>query len=71
LGHFLNFQEGMIFKATLEDLNHTIPSILVHCDNPTAVGITNNTIKQQRLGAMEMKYFWTRKKDEQKVFLYK
>jgi hypothetical protein len=52
---FLNCQEGMIFRHTLEDLGHLGP---VHCDNATAIRITNNTIKQQRSRAMEMRYFW-------------
>ena len=65
---FMNCQEGMIFKATLEDLGHPQPKIPVHCNNATAFSITNNTIKCQRLCAMEMKYFWTCEKDAQKVF---
>jgi hypothetical protein len=60
---FLNCQEGMIFKATLKDLGHPQPRIPAHCNNATAVGITNNTIKCQRLRAMKMKYFWTLEKD--------
>ena len=44
---FLNCQEGVIFKTTLEDLGHSQPKIPVHCDNATAVGITNNTIKDR------------------------
>ena len=51
---FLNCQEGMIFKTTLEDLGHPQPKIPVHCDNTTAVGIATNTIKRQRSRAMEM-----------------
>jgi hypothetical protein len=43
----VNCQEGMIFKATLKDLGHPQPKIPVHCDNATAVGIANNTIKRQ------------------------
>ena len=62
---FLNCQEGMIFKATLEDLGHPQPKIPVHCDNATAVEIANNTIKRQRSRAMEMRYFWTCEKDAQ------
>ncbi len=46
---FMNCQEGMIFKATLKDLGHPQPKIPVHCDNTTAVGITNNTIKQHEV----------------------
>jgi hypothetical protein len=45
---FLNCQEGMTFKSTLEDLGHPQPKIPVHCDNATAIGIANNTIKRQR-----------------------
>jgi hypothetical protein len=58
----------MIFKATLEDLGHPQPPIPVHCNNATAVGIANNTIKRQRSCAMEMKYFWTCEKDARKYF---
>ncbi len=68
---FLNFQEGMIFKLTLEDLGHPQPKIPVHCDNATAIRIANNTIKRQRSRAMEMKYFWTCKKDAQDVYFFK
>jgi hypothetical protein len=45
---FLNCQEEMIFKSTIEDLGHPQLKIPVHCDNSTAVGIANNTIKWQR-----------------------
>jgi hypothetical protein len=68
---FMNCKEGMIFKATLDDLGHPQPPIPVHCDNAAAVSIATNTIKRQRLRAMEMKYFWTCEKDAQKVFFVK
>ena len=68
---FMNCQEGIIFKTTLKDLGHPQPRIPIHCDNATAVGIVNNTIKHQRSCAMEMKYFWTGEKDSQKVFSFK
>jgi hypothetical protein len=68
---FMNYQEEMIFKATLKDLWHPQPRIPVHCNNVTAVVIANNTIKCQRSHAMEMKYFWTYEKDAQKVILFK
>ena len=34
---FLNCQEGMIFRLTLEDLGHPQPKTPIHCDNATAV----------------------------------
>ena len=54
---FLNCQEGMIFRLTLEDLGHPQTKIPVHCDNATAIRIANNTIKRQLWRAMEMRYF--------------
>ena len=66
---FLNCQEGMIFKSTLKDLGHSQPKILVHCDSTIAVGIANNTIKRQRLRAMEMRYFWTYEKMDKMCIL--
>jgi hypothetical protein len=59
---FPNCQEGMIFKSTLEDMGHPQPKIPMHCENATAVGIVNNTIKRQRSQAMEMRYFGLVKK---------
>jgi hypothetical protein len=45
---FHNCQDGIIFKKTLADMGHPQPKTPVHCDNATAVGIANNTVKRQR-----------------------
>jgi hypothetical protein len=45
---FHNCQDGIIFRKTLADMGHLQPKTPVHCDNATAVGIANNTIKRQR-----------------------
>jgi hypothetical protein len=55
---FLDCKEGMIFLLTLEELGHPQPKTPIHCDNATAVGIANNTVKEQRSRSMEMRYFW-------------
>jgi hypothetical protein len=55
---FLNCKEGMIFRMTLEELGHQQPKTIVHCNNATAIGIANNTVKRQHLRSMEMRYFW-------------
>ncbi len=44
---FHNCQTGMIFRQTLADLGHPQPETPVHCNNTTAVGIMNNTVKCQ------------------------
>ena len=54
---FHNCQDGIIFRQTLTDLGHPQPKTPVHCDNATAVGIANNTVKRQRSRAMEMRFF--------------
>ena len=43
-----NCQTGSIFWLTLAKMGHPQPKPPVHCNNATAVGITNNTIKRQR-----------------------
>ncbi len=53
-----NCQTGIIFLLTLTEMGHLQPKTPVHCDNATAVGIANNTIKRQRLRSMEMRFFW-------------
>jgi hypothetical protein len=42
-----NCQDRRIFRKTLADMGHPQPKTPVHCDNATAAGIANNTIKWQ------------------------
>jgi hypothetical protein len=52
---FFNYKESVIFRMTLEEVGHKIQ---VNCNNATFVGIANNTVKQQHLRSIEMRYFW-------------
>ena len=54
---FLNVQEGKVLQLILTELRHPQPPTPIHIDNTTTVGIVKNTIKLQRSGAMEMRYF--------------
>jgi hypothetical protein len=65
---FHNCQDGIIFRQTLTDLGHPQPKTPVHCDNATAVGIANNTVKRQRSRAMEMRFFWIGDKVAQDMY---
>ena len=65
---FHNCQDGIIFWQTLTNLRHPQPKPPVHCDNATAVGIANNTVKRQRLRAMEMHFFWIGDKVAQDMY---
>ncbi len=63
-----NCQTGIIFRLTLADMGHPQPKTPVHCDNATAVGIANNTIKRQRSRSMEMRFFWVGDKVAQGMY---
>eukprot|EP00804_Cyclotella_cryptica_P003418 CCRYP_018558-RA/>CCRYP_018558-RA protein AED:0.36 eAED:0.21 QI:0/0/0/1/1/0.83/6/0/1396 len=55
---FVNAKEGRILRLILQELGHPQPPTPIHCDNSTAAGIANNTVKRQRSRSMEMRYFW-------------
>ena len=55
---FLNTKQARIFRLALEELGHPQPPTPINCDNETAVGICNGTVKRQRSRSMEMRYFW-------------
>ncbi len=55
---FHNCQKGIVFCSILEDMGHPQPKTPVHCDNATAVGITDSTITRRRSRSMEMRLFW-------------
>ena len=55
---FMCAKEGRIYRLTLQELGHPQPPTPLHCDNATAVGITNGTVKKQRSRSMEICYFY-------------
>ena len=55
---FLNAKEGKIIRLILAELGHPQPPTPIHCDNKTAAGIANNTVKKQRSRSMEMRFFY-------------
>jgi hypothetical protein len=55
---FLNCKEGVILRLILNELGHKQPPTPIHCDNKTATGIANDTVKKQRSRSMEMRFFW-------------
>jgi hypothetical protein len=65
---FHNCQDGIVFCQTLADMGHPQPKTPVHCNNATADGIGNNTLKRQQLRSMEMQYFWVGDKVAQEMY---
>jgi hypothetical protein len=67
---FLNAQGAKVIWLVLEELGHPQPSTPIHIDNTTTVGIVNNTIKQQHLRALEMRYFCLLDGEAQQLFRF-
>jgi hypothetical protein len=57
-----NCQKGIMYQEIFKDMWHPQPKTPVHCNNTTALGIANNTVKQQRSHSMEMHFFWVSEK---------
>jgi hypothetical protein len=55
---FMNIKDGVILRLFLTKLGHKQPPTPVHCDNETATGIANDTVKKQQSQLMEMCFFW-------------
>jgi hypothetical protein len=67
-GCFHNAQSGALLRVTLTELGHTQPLTPLRTDNSTAFGIFNETIKQKRSKAMDMRYHWLTDRVRQKQF---
>jgi hypothetical protein len=65
---FQNSQSGAPLRVTLSELVHIQPVTPLRTDNSTAFGILNETIKQKRSKAMDMRYHWLTDRVRQKKF---
>jgi hypothetical protein len=65
---FYNAQSGAPLRGTLTELGHTQPPTPLRTDNSTAFGMLNETIKQKRSKAMDMRYHWLTDRVRQKQF---
>jgi hypothetical protein len=63
---FDNSKEGTVARTTLTELRHPQPPTPVQVDNTTAVGIANETVKQKRSRAMDMRFYWVQDRVRQK-----
>ena len=59
-GLFLNGQDAVMLRNTLEFLGHPQPATPIQTDNSCAEGIANDTVKQKRSKAMDMRFYWIR-----------
>jgi hypothetical protein len=68
-GTYINGQEAVPLRTTLAELKHPQPPTPMQVDNTTAEGFANDTIKQKRSKAMDMRFHWIRDRVRQKQFL--
>ena len=68
---FVNCKEAAILCTTLQEMGYPQDNILIFTDNTTAHGIANDTDKQQRSRAIDMRYHWVRDQVDQQQFTIK
>jgi hypothetical protein len=65
---FYNAQECCPIRNTLEALGHPQPATPIQTDNQVAKGIANDTVKQRRSKAIDMRFYWIRDRVKQGQF---
>lgn len=65
---FYNGKEACALRTTLEELGHPQPPTPIQTDNSTAAGIANDTVKQKRSKAIDMRFYWIRDRVRQGQF---
>ena len=65
---FHNGKEACPLRITLEEMGHPQPPTPIITDNSTAVGIANDTVKQKKTKAMDMRFYWICDRVRQKQF---
>jgi len=66
----MNSKDAKIIRLILEEMGHPQPPTPIHCDNKTAAGIANDTVKKHRSRSMEMRFFWITDQVKRFFFMY-
>jgi hypothetical protein len=65
---FLNAKEGVNIRNILKEMGHPQPATPMQTDNTTAHVILRGTCKQQRIKAIDMRFYWVRDRAQQGQF---
>jgi hypothetical protein len=68
-GLFHNARDGASLRTTLEEMGHPQPPTPIQTVNSTAAGITNETVRQRKSKAMDMRFYWIQDRVRQNQFL--
>jgi len=66
---FFNAKDGAMLRTTLAEMGHPQPATTIQTDNSCAAGICNDTVKQHRSKAIDMRFYWVRDRVRQGQFL--
>jgi hypothetical protein len=66
---FYNGKEAAWLRTTLIDMGHPQPPTPIQTDNSCAAGIANDTVKQRRSKAIDMRFYWVQDRVVQKQFV--
>jgi len=67
-GCFTNAQEGCAIRTTLEEMGWPQGTTQITTDNSCAEGFANETIKQKKTKAIDMRYYWIIDRCNQKQY---
>jgi hypothetical protein len=67
-GLFYTAKDAVPIRTCLEELGHPQPPTPLKTDNTTASGIVNDTVKQKKSKALDMRFYWIRDRVEQGQF---
>jgi len=65
---FYNGKEACPIRIALTEMKHPQPATIIITDNSTASGIANETMKQKRSKAVDMRFYWIRDRVRQGQF---
>ena len=66
---YINSQEAVPIRALLHELGHPQPDTPIQVENSTDDGFANDTIKQKRSKAIDMRFYWIHDRTSQGQFL--
>ena len=55
---YINAQEEVPARMTLEEMGHPQPHIIMQTDNTTSLRVANSNIQPRRTKAMDMIFHW-------------
>ena len=66
---FLCARKAATIRTTLTEMGYTQPPTPIVKDKKGAAGISNTTVKQRRIKAIDMRFFWIVDRIKQKILL--